>query len=225
MAVEYVDFDIVGADNSSGLTRSRTIPSGTDQVLVVFLSSEDSDNATHGNIENATTYNGVTLTPITNGGGGFSNGSEVKVFAWYMVNPPVGTANIVVDLIGTVNGINLTSVVLRNVDTTNPIADFDSNTFTASGSSSVSLDCVADSLLLGYIGISTASTFTPSGGQTSISSNNSNGYWKESAYKTIASAGSNSLGWTFSTSRGCLIAVNFQPVVEASGGGNFFQMF
>lgn len=62
------------------VSRSFTVPSGTDRLLVV----QSPLDAT------GVTYAGQVMTQAKNGAS-----SSVKLDTWYLVNPPVGTANIV----------------------------------------------------------------------------------------------------------------------------------
>ncbi|RXF08104.1 hypothetical protein EG878_16920, partial [Enterococcus faecalis] len=62
------------------VSRSFTVPSGTDRLLVV----QSPLDAT------GVTYAGQVMTQAKNGAE-----SSVKLDTWYLVNPPVGTANIV----------------------------------------------------------------------------------------------------------------------------------
>ncbi|MFI3186795.1 MAG: DUF4347 domain-containing protein [Methylococcaceae bacterium] len=93
--------------NTNSLTWSHTVNSGTNRVLFVELSINGVSA-----IANSVTYGGVSMTLVGRAGG--NHGIEI----WRLINPTVGTANVVASLAGatpvaggaaTFNGVNQTT--------------------------------------------------------------------------------------------------------------------
>ena len=107
------------------LNWSHTILPGSSRILVVGLSIDSPSIS----VVAATFANFLPLTPI-----GQTNGTQTKVAMFYLINPPVGTYPISINLSATA-GIVGGSVSFNGVDQINPIAGFAGNTGSGSSAS------------------------------------------------------------------------------------------
>ncbi len=96
------------------LNWSHTVDPGSSRILVVGISI-DSPNST---INSATYASFLPLTPL-----GQTNGGQSKVAMYYLINPPVGTYPISINL-NTASGIVGGAVSFNGVSQANPIAGF-----------------------------------------------------------------------------------------------------
>ena len=89
MAITQIGTTVTDFDNATptSLTTSYTQAAGTDRALVVIVGTEG--NVVHDSV----TFDGVGLTLELN-----STASGRRVSIWYLANPTVTTANIVVSL-------------------------------------------------------------------------------------------------------------------------------
>jgi hypothetical protein len=176
-----------GAGTNSA-TWSHTIASGGggNRLLVVCVSVR----ALHS--VQSITYSGVPLTNLTSvfvGSGGNVPRSEI----WYLISPPLGTANIITTLTGS-DYFECGAVNYTNVDQSAP---FDS-TVTGQGVSataSVTLIGSTGDMFIDVLGYS-GTTSTPGGSQTSLFNLTSDGTWKGSGSKRLASGVSVNMTWT-----------------------------
>jgi|GEM_PF-1702642 len=121
------------ANTSSGasvttLNWSHTVSPGSGRVLIVGVSIDAPSNT----VIAATFANFLPLTLI-----GQTNGAQTKVAMYYLINPPVGTFPISINLT-TASGIVGGAVSFNGVDQLNPIAAFAGNTGTG-GQASVTV--------------------------------------------------------------------------------------
>ena len=111
--------------NVQALNWSHTVSPGSSRILIVGVSI-DSTNAT----VNAATFNNLLpLTPI-----GQTNGTHTKVLMYRLLNPPVGTYAVSVNLNSAV-GVAGGSVSFNGVNQTSPIAAFVGNIGTGTNAS------------------------------------------------------------------------------------------
>jgi hypothetical protein len=129
-------------------TWAHTVPSGTDRMLVVSVTIRAYGAVT------ALTYGGVSLTKYAeksylDGGGDFP-----RVEVWYLVNPTVGTANII--LTASDNYFSAAAQNFVNVDTADPFAgysDFDGPSGSAVLSETITGTQMALDVICSYRGL------------------------------------------------------------------------
>lgn len=126
-----------GRGSGSSRTFSHTIPSGfSNTILIVGVSTQDSN---HANMPiTGITFNGVALTKVRHDEATGNNRTEL----WYLKNPDVTTANVVITATGTLGELTGFALGFCNVDQTSPI-DANNGGTGASSSPSVSLTTVA----------------------------------------------------------------------------------
>jgi hypothetical protein len=110
-AVAYVA-GYANSGGGSGWTRSYTIASGSDRLLVCFTQS------TGGNLTSLQ-FNGVAMTKL---GGITAYGENWET--WYMVNPPVGTFNMVAVSPSGGNSFNYAIMNFTGVNQSDPVGAF-----------------------------------------------------------------------------------------------------
>lgn len=92
------DTPSTGSSGGTGLTISHTVGSGTDRILVVSISCQDSN---HANLPvTSVTFNGVALTRPD--GGFIEPVANVRAEQWFLVNPDSGTHDIIITTTGSV---------------------------------------------------------------------------------------------------------------------------
>ncbi len=89
---------------------SHTVAAGNDRILVVGINKAGSTAIS------SVRYSGLDLTEIRSDG----NSNNARTSLWYMVNPPVGTADVVIT-VGLVETLTAGSISLTGVNQTNPI--------------------------------------------------------------------------------------------------------
>lgn len=116
-----VEFDSASTSDIGVHTWSHTIGNYSNRILIVGISIQNV--AYFGSV----TFGGITLTKL-----GESQGTFRGVSIWYMLDPPVGTANVTVIESGIVPDVNMVycALSLYNVNQTLPFR----NTETAGGS-------------------------------------------------------------------------------------------
>jgi hypothetical protein len=127
---------VASRSGGSSLTFSHTTPSGSNRLLVVGVSVNNDNRSVTG-----VTYNGVALTRA----GTRSNDDDATAEIWYLVNPPVTTADVVVSLSGSIGssyGFVAAALPLNGVDQSTPVGTFQSST---GDSSSASLNVTSSS--------------------------------------------------------------------------------
>lgn len=115
---------------ASSATKSYTQVSGTNTILVVGWGSEGAG------VHNTVTFDGNSLTLLES----YTNNNE-KVSMWYLVNPPVTTANVVATFSSGTGEVGLTITSWKNVDQTTPF----SNSVEDGSTGNPSVTCNSDS--------------------------------------------------------------------------------
>jgi hypothetical protein len=145
---------------ATSLSYAHTIGNGSNRLLVVAISTHSSSTPT--NIK----YRGTSLTALP--GSPFAGNGNTHVYFYYLLNPPIGTANITYNITGvSVAG----SVSVTGANQTMPFGTAASATGTTSGCwasyykvavSTGSNDLVVDALAV-TVGTGTSSTLVASG--------------------------------------------------------------
>lgn len=215
MITKIYDDSVGGGVGTQNVTRSLVVPSGRNRILLVLVTSEtDSGQGgaynTNG-IVTGITFDGVALTKIDAAQG--DNGSSTgRAELWYLKNPNVTTANLVVTRTGQVAGSEVSSAVFSGVNLKAPInvsnvASAASGTTWPVAVTTTKPNCV----LVGGVGATTGVGTASDGGQTSLVFNSNNGFTKGFAYKDATTPGSHSLSWTGNDSRWGAVATSLRP--------------
>ena len=137
----------------ASLTWAHTV-NGSERLLVVGVSF----NPGAGRNVSSVTYNGAAMTAAGN-----RAGSNDEIAIYYLVNPDLGTNNVVVTFNTSVTEAVAGAISLTGVDQAAPIGTFASNT-TSSSNASVSVTGLANGIIVDTVAWSYAPT--PTGGPT-----------------------------------------------------------
>jgi len=149
-----VDTVTPATSSSSPMTISHTV-SGTDRLLVVAISQ--------GNVNSPVatiTYGGTPLTAL-----GTESAGPPRIEMWRLLDPPVGTADVVVTFSGTPSDGAVVGVMnLTNVNQTTPLGPFVSNA--GNGAASVNVTSAEGELVIDVIAKDNAVAPAVGSGQT-----------------------------------------------------------
>ncbi len=156
------------SNNASSLTFSHTVSTGFNRLLMVGISTGNTNNnGTSASIVSTVTYGGTPMTLV----GSVNAGGHVRTFMYALVNPAVGTANIVITTSSS-RPITAGATSFTGVNQTTPYGTFYSNsttssvsTATVSGISSASNELVYDVVAVDMDG-GDPLTLSPGSGQT-----------------------------------------------------------
>jgi len=195
-----------GQAGAASLTFSLVINAGPKKALYVCVATEFS-----GVSINSVTYKGQALTRKVQD----VNNNEVRAEIWELINPPVGTANVVITCSALSNIIGM-AVCLNNVNQQSSINAAGSSNG-ASGNASLNISPTkGNSFILDCLSSGEAGgSITKEAGQTLIYDNESTPFDAGSSYKLI-NAGPTTMSWTISGgARWAHVAVAITP---SSGG-------
>lgn len=150
-----------GRNSSGTITVSHTVGAGSDRVLYVLTSVQDSN---HANFPvTGITFGGVALTKVRSDEAVGNNRTEI----WRLIAPATSTANIVCTVTGAVGEFALIGISLTGVDQTTP-TDAENGTSGNSSAPSVAVVSVTDNAW--FLTVASAeTTFSSNGtGQTTI---------------------------------------------------------
>ena len=145
--------------NSSPLTWSHTVGSGSNRFLVVGVSIRNAGNTVSG-----ITYGGAALTFI---GAQNNHDDAVRTEMWYRTAPAVGTANVVITLTGGAKMVG-GAVTFFGVSQSAPLGTFVANNSTNTGTTdpSVVVTSAAGEMIVSALSTQgSAGTVTPLAGQ------------------------------------------------------------
>jgi hypothetical protein len=111
-----VDATSTGTSTGGDFSVSHTT-SGSDRLMLVGVSI----NNLGSNSVNGITYNGDALTRV-----GWQQDVGVRVEIWALVNPTVGTHDVIIDIVGTSGGNTAGVMTFTGVDQTTPLGSFSS---------------------------------------------------------------------------------------------------
>ena len=134
------------ADRSSA-TFAHTVAAGLNRVLIVMIHiGPDGISAT--DVE----YGGLDLTLAVSRDGADGADGETHTELWYLVSPPVGTANVVVTYSATTRSDGIAALTYNGVDQASPIGATNSATAATGTDATVSITTtVANSLIVGGV--------------------------------------------------------------------------
>ena len=221
MPVEVTGTSATFTPNATGAnTVSLTVPTLVYGLLLVPLFSQS------GSITSVT-FNGIALTSAGVAASGFEY--------FYLVNPPAGTFNLVVNRASTVVAATVIAYYLSYVNQTSPMGARNAYSSISGASMTKSVTKAANSMILAFekhqtgLGgtVSGTLTATPSGGTVATAYGSSSGSPANNFYFLKTAAGATSYGWN-STNSGDSI---FLDVAEVKGysaptaTGNMLMMF
>lgn len=197
---------------ASSVTLSHTIGAGNGRILIVFASTRNVAS----NVITGVTYAGQALTqapsPIDLVTEGFN-----AVSCWYLVNPPVGTANIVAS-ISPANDCNLFGISYTGVASVG-FPDASGNATTTSADNvSKSITTVADNAWIVAFGRGASGAPTSWTNATQIDSSNEDATADTNAAKTPPGAYSTGVTATGS-SRVILVVLSLAPGADLAVAG------
>lgn len=157
--------------NAGSLTISHTTSSGANRLMIVGVGlASTGNNVTSQNVSNIT-YNGTPLTLLTN----VIDGSNLRVRAevFYMVNPPSGTANVIITTSNATQEIYAEVTTFTNVNQTTPLGPVTTNGLTTANptaATNIVTSAVNELVyqIVNWDGNGSSYTITPGTGQTSL---------------------------------------------------------
>lgn len=211
-------FDSGDTTGVSSVTLSVTVPSGSDLGLIITTKCRDGTDADR----NITS---VVFNTSENASQMVENNVDAKdltVEQWFLANPTVTTANVVVTFAGTVDVADVSVLVVSNVGQTGQpddtgVADGTGNTPSASVTTTVD-DCLVVGVLY------TKDNVTPgvNAGTAKVDAHtvNSGGDGAASSYAYKGTAGSQSMGYTNNSAseQYVVAAVAYAPPAGAATG-------
>ncbi|MFT5324549.1 MAG: hypothetical protein ACI8P0_002411, partial [Planctomycetaceae bacterium] len=199
-----VDNTSTGTSTGGGITISHTT-AGADRLLLVGVSIDEASDESVDKV----TYNGHFLTHV----GSVENVENVTEI-WALVNPDLGTHNVVITFTGTTDGNTAGVMSFTGVDQSTPLGTFASNSGNG-GSGSVTVGSATGDLVFGVISIDNVVDYDimPDGAQSEdwdlIGGADING-----GGSTKAGAASVNLSWSWSgTDDWSAAGVSIKPVV------------
>lgn len=229
IAIESITTHAVNTD-STPVTFSHTVPSGTKLLLFGYGAARDGGTVTF----NTVTYNGVSLTSkiaktYVNGSAYSSSG------IWALLNPPAGTYNIVATPNGACNG-GFVAINLTGIKTTAPYGTTNSNAGLGT-SVSTELTLTKDQRMVGICGFQTNSgnSATINSGAAiynNIGSSTSGYYYHKSSGAWNSGIGARVCRWTTLSYGWSAVSLALNAEPEAGGEPvsispffNFFKNF
>lgn len=219
MAIAYVSTtNCTVNQNQTSISQSVTVSAGTDRLLVCCVHDRDS-NASRA--VNSVVFNtSEAFTKIRHDARG--SGPFWRTEIWYLVNPSVTTANVLVTWAAGCDGGQAFSVIyLTGVDGSNPVDAH--NGANGSGTTlSVNITTVAaDAWIVdSAIGQDDAGLTVGSGQTARVDRNIGVGVTEEgvgvSTVNGKASPGSETMDWTQTSANWCITAASFKPTAAAS---------
>ena len=173
----------------ASLTWAHTV-NGSERLLVVGVSF----NPGAGRNVSSVTYNGAAMTAAGN-----RAGSNDEIAIYYLVNPDLGTNNVVVTFNTSVTEAVAGAISLTGVDQAAPIGTFASNA-TSSSNASVSVTGLANGIIVDTVAWSYAPTPTggPTTGQTQAWKVKPSNVWGGASTKAVS--GATTMVWDFNGS-------------------------
>ncbi|HEX6790438.1 MAG TPA: hypothetical protein VF247_03930 [Candidatus Krumholzibacteria bacterium] len=192
----------------TSITFTHTVPIGMDRVMIVGVSTYNSNKPV-----TSLTYAGVALTRIGFLDGG-TGSNDRRIEMWQLINPPIGTADVVVRFSSSAKAV-IGTACFFGVDTTNPHGAFTSNEG-RTALATVSVPSAVGELVIDCMGVQgNAATATVGAGQTQLWNDftRSNGGAVVGTASTEPGAGSVTMTWNLSGIDYWVIgAVSLKPV-------------
>ena len=202
---------------TASLTFSHAVTAGPNRALVVVTAHRD------GNLNvTAITYGGVALTQAIQQNGN-ANNNEVNI--WYLLNPTVGSANVVVTLSGSAR-VAAGAINLTGVHQTTPVGTA-AGAAATSAAPSVTVGGAVNELVIGAVSANgDAVSVASAGGQSSIVNTGSGTAVGDIRLAAASKAGAASVtvSWTLGASKAWgAAAVPFKPAPTYQVSGTVFE--
>jgi pectate lyase len=204
------------AVNAASVSWSHTVGSGSNTVLVVGLSTEDTSSSVL-NVASII-YNGVAMTAVPNSAATAGSSTLDKSQLFYLLNPAAGAHTVAVTFGGAVNGVSAGSISLSGVAQSAPTA---AATNTATSGTTISANITVSTAGSWLVDAANSgagnATLTPGASQTKrwgIGQSSSGG---AGSTESVSSAGTASVSWTASS--GSQLALSVAAFAPAAGGG------
>lgn len=133
----------VSGTNVSSLTKSITVPAGTNQTLVVYAFSADTVSATTDGVSSIT-YDSVSLNGKASSNTSCGDNVRVRYSLQYADAPTQTTADVVVTYAGSVPNAVAHIILLENTSGVNPLNDVFKVDTTTGGATSLGFDADGD---------------------------------------------------------------------------------
>ena len=203
-----------GKGSTDALSFSHTVPNADNRLLVVRTAHRDGSKTV-----TRVTYGGVALTKLTEQN---STGNSNKATLWYRLNPPPGTASVVVTLSGGVN-VTAAATTFTGVNQSDPFGDFISTSGkdVKAGPAQVSLKTAAGDVMVDVLAANgDAKSVTAVAAQTvqhNDGTGTSSGNIRGGASSLAASDGTTTTQWTMQASKPwALVAATIKPASDAT---------
>lgn len=190
-------------------TANHTIDTGAN-FLLVRISQDGTGAHTQ---PSAVEWNGDALTKIT----GASTGTLRNVSLWYMVNPDIGTFDLIITTVGTTSNSRVIGVALSGVDLTAPITDSDAASALGATSATLTLTTATGEMLFDQLMLRTDRVDTVGANQTETDNTTFNTRGSTSSEQAGADGGVMSNSWAGGTSDYFYGAVSIAPAAAAGG--------
>lgn len=205
-----------GHSTASSVTFAHTVGANGQRLLIVCVSIAQSSGAV-----TSATFNGVAMTKAINKV--LVSGSNYECAIFYLVNPPTGTYNVVVNFSASSNyAVGAASFFF--VNQASP-ADNTNSTSAASGAPVLSITTVEKALIIDSIISAAATARTQGAGQSVIHTQTINGGDSGAgSYKIATSAGSYNMSWDEGIGDGyAYCTASFKPT--AAGAPALMEVF
>jgi protocatechuate 3,4-dioxygenase beta subunit len=203
------------AQGASTITFNHTTGGGANRLMLVGISKEDDLGAATFTVASVT-YGGQALARRVQ-----NTSSEAEGEIWSLVNPPSGTATLVVTFTGaeSIDSAVVGVTTFTGVNQTNPFSATNSATGTTSPAS-VTIASPSGEMVFGTLALDDSRSATSSSGQTQLWSEftetaNSDGI--RGAGCVEAGAGSTTVSWSITADNWVLCAVSLKPAGSGSG--------
>jgi PEP-CTERM motif len=181
---------------------SHTVGAGTNRLLVVGTGTEDNPITMSNSVVTGVTYGGAALTRVTGAqriSMDTTAGTENYTDLWFMLNPPTGTANVIVNTAGTLDDLMGGAVSFANVrQQPREAVGGMSVTTTTFSTLSATITTQTPNALVVDIGLHSTSngTMTPGAGQTEAWDQSTAGARTAFSYRFVPTPGQVTDSWT-----------------------------
>ena len=178
---------------AGGTTTLSMTLSGTADALYVMVSFWNNGGTAAGC--SGVTWNGVAMTFVT-GSGQNSTSDKFRTEAWRIVAPATGTHDIVATVGGQCDKLGFAATSFIGADQTTPTDVVGTTSGTAGSVTTNITTTVANTIMLDSVSHLSANTASASS-NTQIYNDGAVGMGAAAQYGTAASAGTNSMSWTY----------------------------
>lgn len=190
--------------SGSSTSLAHTVGTSDNRLLLVGISTRDRSVT-------SVTYSGTPMILV----GTINNGIDARITIYRLINPPSGTANVVVNFSGsTSKGAVISATSFRGVDQTDPLRTFNSAIGTST-TPSVSISSVAGDLVYDVLSKRNTGTSAPGSSQTERL-DLSSGEIRGAGSTAPATTTSTTMSWTISSAKWAIGGVSIKPATVIS---------